>query len=172
VLVEHPVNNSFKLTGEKPLETAADVYRFQLKVPSGATKTLVVNEEREDLVSYSISTQSDEQIKWLSSQKTASRKLQAGLKQALELRWALHRTQREIAEMQRQLNVIVQDQARIRANLKETPSTAKAHKRYLDKLDEQETQIEKYQADIKKANKTEHDQKKAFDDFLANFSSD
>jgi hypothetical protein len=172
VLIEHPVNNVFKLVGEKPLETAADVYRFQVKVPSGASKTLVVNEEREDLVSYAISTQSDEQIKWLSSQKTASKKLQAGLKQALTLRWALHRTQREISEMQRQLAVIVQDQTRIRANLKETPSTAKAHKRYLEKLDEQETQIEKYQADIKKAQKTEHDQQKQFEDFLANFSSD
>src|SRR5262249_7839924 len=60
VLVEHPVNHAFRLVGEKPLETAADVYRFQLKVPSGATKTLSVAEEREDLVSYSISTQSDE----------------------------------------------------------------------------------------------------------------
>ena len=97
---------------------------------------------------------------------------QAGLKQALELRWALHRTQREIAEMQRQLNTIVQDQARIRANLKETPSTAKAHKRYLDKLDEQESQIEKYQADIKSKQATEHSQKKEFDDFLASFSSE
>jgi hypothetical protein len=66
--------------------------------------------------------------------------------------------------------VIVQDQTRIRANLKETPSTSKAHKRYLEKLDEQETQIEKYQGDIKKLNQSEHDQKKAFDDFLVRFS--
>jgi hypothetical protein len=170
VLVEHPVNTAFRLTGEKPQETAADVYRFQLEVPSGATKTLVVTEEREDQHSYAVSNQPDEQIKWLLTQPTASKKLQAGLKEALALRWALHKTQRESAELQRQLAVIVQDQGRIRANLKETPSTSRAHKRYLEKLDEQETQIEKYQADIKKLNQAEHDHKKAFDDFLARFS--
>jgi hypothetical protein len=170
VLVEHPVNNAFRLTGEKPLETAADVYRFKMEVPAGATKTLVVSEEREDRHNYAVSNQSDEQIKWLISQPTASKKLQAGLREALALRLALHKTQREIGELQRQLNVIVQDQTRIRANLKETPSTSKAHKRYLEKLDEQESQIEKYQGDIKKLNQSEHDQKKAFDDFLVRFS--
>jgi hypothetical protein len=117
-----------------------------------------------------VSNQSDEQIRWLISQPTASKKLQAGLREALALRLALSKTQREIGELQRQLNVIVQDQTRIRANLKETPSTSKAHKRYLEKLDEQESQIERYQADIKKLNQSEHEQKKAFDDFLARFS--
>ena len=67
---------------------------------------------------------------------------------------------------------ITQDQTRIRANLKEMPSTSKVHKIYLDKLDEQETQIETYQADIKKLQGVEHTQKKEFDDFLANFSAE
>ena len=40
--------------------------------------------------------------------------------------------------------------ARVRANLKDTPSDNDLHMRFLKKLDEQETQIEKYQADIKK----------------------
>ena len=48
LLIEHPVNHSFKLTGEKPQETAADVYRFRLKVPAGDSKSLTVTEERED----------------------------------------------------------------------------------------------------------------------------
>src|SRR5262249_40705726 len=91
---------------------------------------------------------------------------------ALDLRLALHKTQREIAEQQRQLNTIVQDQVRLRANLKEMPSTAKAYKRYLEKFDQQETQIEKYQADIKKLQATEHEHKKAFDDFLASFTAE
>src|SRR5207302_8201980 len=86
VLIEHPVNHAFRLVGEKPLETAADVYRFQLKVPSGATKTLTVNEEREIQVAYSISTQSDEQIKHFLSLPAASEKVKAGLRQAMQLR--------------------------------------------------------------------------------------
>ena len=90
----------------------------------------------------------------------------------MKLRWAVAKTQREIQEMERQLKVIVDDQVRLRANLKEMPATAAAYKRYLTKFDEQETQIEKYQADIKKLQGTEHAQKKELEDFLANFSAD
>ena len=78
----------------------------------------------------------------------------------------MNKTQREIAEQQLQLKTITDDQMRLRANLKEMPPTAAAYKRYLDKFDQQETQIEKYQADIKKMQETEHQQQKEFEDFL------
>jgi hypothetical protein len=172
VLIEHPVNNAFTLVGDKPKETASDFYRFEVKVPAGATKTQVVTEERDDQSSVAISNSGDEQIRWFISQKVASKKVQDGLKQAMALRWAVAKTTSEINELQRQLNTITQDQARLRANLKEMPSTAKAYKRYLEKFDTQESQIEKYQADIKKLQTTQHNQQKEFDDFLANFSAE
>ena len=90
----------------------------------------------------------------------------------MTLRWAMNKTQREIAEQQRQLKMITDDQIRLRANLKEMPATAAAYKRYLEKFDQQETQIEKYQADIKKMQETEHQQKKDFEDYLANFTAE
>jgi hypothetical protein len=172
VLIEHPVNNAFTLVGDKPKETASDFYRFEVKVPAGATKTQVVTEERDDQSSVAITNSGDEQIRWFISQKVASKKVQSGLKQAMALRWAVAKTTSEINELQRQLNTITQDQARLRANLKEMPSTAKAYKRYLEKFDTQESQIEKYQADIKKLRTTQHNQQKEFDDFLANFSAE
>ena len=52
------------------------------------------------------------------------------------------------------------------------PPTAAAYKRYLDKFDAQETQIEKYQADIKTMQETAHQQQKEFEDFLNNFSAE
>src|SRR5262249_18727878 len=172
LLIEHPVNHAFRLEGDKPKETASDVYRFELKVPSGATKTQVVTEERDDQSSVSITNSGDEQIRWFMSQKVTSRKVKEGLRQAMALRWAVAKTTREINELQRQLNTITEDQKRLRANLKEMPATAKAYKRYLEKFDLQETQIEKYQADIKKLQSTQHNQQKEFDDFLANFSAE
>ena len=75
-------------------------------------------------------------------------------------------------ELERQLKVITDDQARLRANLREMPPTAAAYKRYLEKFDAQETQIEQYQADIKKLQGTEHNQQKEFEDYLANFSAE
>ena len=52
------------------------------------------------------------------------------------------------------------------------PATAAAYKRYLEKFDQQETQIEDYQKQIKALQGTEHKQRKEFEDFLANFSAD
>src|SRR5213075_2047043 len=128
------------------------------------SKSLTVTEERDLGTTVSISSQSDEQIRLLVQEPAASEKLKAGLKQAQSLRWELEKTRREVAEQQRQLNAIVTDQGRLRANLKDMPSTAKAYKRYLEKFDEQETHIETYQADIKKLQSQEHSQQKALDD--------
>ena len=173
VLIEHPVRKEFTLVSDdKPVETADDVYRFQLKVAPGKTETKTIAEERDVVSTVQLTNSGDDQIRWFMSQTVTSDKVKAGLKQAMELRWALNKTQREIAEQQNQLNVIVQDQGRLRANLREMPATAAAYKRYLEKFDKQEVEIEKYQADIKKLQATEHQQKKEFEDFLNNFSSD
>ena len=114
----------------------------------------------------------DDQIRFFLNQTASSQKVKDGLKQALELKWELEKTRREIGELERQLKTITDDQARLRANLKEMPSTAAAYKRYLEKFDQQETQIEEYQASIKKLQAVEHEQKKKVDDFLANFSAE
>jgi hypothetical protein len=174
VLVEHPVRNDFHLTDDttKPAETASDVYRFEVKVPAGKTATQTVTEERVINQQVQLTNSNDDQIRFFLNQTIASKKVKDGLAEAINLRGAVNKTQREIGELQLQLKTITEDQARLRANLKEMPPTAAAYKRYLDKFDQQETQIEKYQADIKKMQETEHQQKKEFDDYLANFSAE
>ena len=156
-------------------ETASDFYRFEVKVPAGKTKTLTVTEETRgpQRLRVAISTRRRPDPLASSASRSPATKVKDGLKQAHGA--AVGDGRRRSArsrELQRQLKVITEDQARLRANLKEMPTTAQAYKRYLKKFDEQETQIEKYQADIKKLQADEHDQKKAFDDFLANFSAE
>ena len=68
--------------------------------------------------------------------------------------------------------MITEDQARLRANLREMPPTAAAYKRYLGKFDQQETQIEKLQADVKQLQATGHRQQKEMEDFLANLTAE
>jgi hypothetical protein len=174
VLVEHAVRNDFHLTDDtgKPAETASDVYRFEVKVPAGKTATQVVTEERVIGSQIQLTNSNDDQMRIFINSTASSPKVKEGLKQGIALRWALNKTQREIADQQLQLKTITEDQVRLRANLKEMPPTAAAYKRYLDKFDQQETQIEKYQADIKKMQETEHQQQKEFEDFLNNFSAE
>ena len=174
VLIEHPVRNDFHLTDDttKPAETASDVYRFEVKVPAGKTATQVVTEERVIGEQIQLTNSNDDQMRFFLNATVASPKVKDGLKQALELRFALGKTQRDRADLERQLKDVTDDQVRLRANLKEMPPTAAAYKRYLDKFDAQETQIEKFQADIKKLQDVEHQQRKEFEDFLNNFSAE
>jgi hypothetical protein len=174
VLIEHPVRNDFKLVEEKvkPSETASDVYRFEIKVPGGKTETHVVTEERVLNEEIQLTNFNDDQIRIFLKNPVTSEKVKAGLKNVLALREAVASTQRDIGEQQRQLKTITDDQVRLRANLKEMPPTAAAYKRYLEKFDAQETQIESLQADIKKQQGVEFKQRKELEDNLANFSAE
>ncbi|HEY7308603.1 MAG TPA: DUF4139 domain-containing protein, partial [Gemmataceae bacterium] len=173
LLIEHPVRNDFKLVSDtKPVETASDVYRFQLKVPAGKTETQAVTEERVINATVQLTNVDDNNIRHFIGQTITSDKVKKGLQQAMELRWATAKTQREIAELTRQLETIRQDQPRLRSNLKELPQTSEAFQRIVKKFNEQETQIEKYLADIKKLQGVEHTQRKEFEDFLAGFSAE
>jgi hypothetical protein len=46
--------------------------------------------------------------------------------------------QREVGELQRQLQAVAEGQGRLRANLPEGPQPSPLHKRYQDKLNHQE----------------------------------
>jgi hypothetical protein len=173
VLIEHAVRNEFKLVDtDKPWETASDFYRFQVKVPAGKTDKQTVTEEHTFTQTIQLTNLDDNNIRIFLNNPVTSAKVKEGLENAMKLRWNVSKTERDIQELQRQLNTITTDQGRLRENLKTMPATAAAYKRYLEKFDQQETEIEKYQADIKKLQTTEHAQKKEFDDFLANFNAD
>ena len=139
---------------------------------AGKTEKQVVTEERIINSNVTLTNLDDNNIRIFINSPVTSQKVKDGLDSAMKLRWAMAKTQRDIQELQQQLNIITNDQVRLRANLKETPATAAAYKRYLTKFDEQETQIEKYQADIKKLQGTENAQRKEFEDFLANFTAE
>ena len=111
-------------------------------------------------------------MRWFISQPVVGANVKKGLEQAIALRGAWSKTTREIQELERQLRAITEDQARLRANLREMPQTAAAYKRYLDKFDKQETEIERLQADVKKLQGVEHNQRKEFEDFLNNLSAE
>jgi hypothetical protein len=134
VLIEHAIRQPFKLvdTG-KPAETARDVYCFELKVPAGETAKQTVTEER-DLTSRALLTNSpDEQVHLFLQSPVVSAKVKEGLRKAQGLRREWARAQREVGGQQRQLQAVAEDQARLRANLREVPQSSPLHRRYLDK---------------------------------------
>jgi septal ring factor EnvC (AmiA/AmiB activator) len=94
-------------------------------------------------------------------------KVKEALQKAMALKTKVSTTQQELAQVNKELKVITDDQTRLRANLKETPPTAPVYKRYLEKLEKQETEIDKLQASQKTLQDAELAQKKEFETYLA-----
>jgi hypothetical protein len=79
-------------------------------------------------------------------------------------------TQAELAQRRQQLKEVVEDQARMRANVRNLPEKAPVYKRYLEKFDKQEAEIEHLQKQIKDREAAELRQRNAYDTYLANLT--
>jgi hypothetical protein len=168
VVIEHPFRPEFKLVGAtKPLETTRDAYRFEVAAPVNKTVKFDVAEERDIESQVQLTNSDDDGIRFFINNPVSSQKVKDALQKALELKGAVNNVTRDLEELNRQLKDITDDQVRLRANLKEMPPTAAAYKRYLDKFDQQETQIEKLQESIKKMQSDEAAKRAAYEEYLS-----
>jgi hypothetical protein len=168
LIVEHPYHPDFKLVSkDEPNERARDVYRFEVKLPADKSASLEVAEERYVEGIIHLTNSDDQEMRFFINQTVSSDKVKAALQKAIDLRSTWAKTQQDLAQVQTQLKDIVDDQARLRANMKELPQTSPIYKKYLDKFEKQEGQIEEMQATIKGLQDTEHKQRQGFENYLA-----
>ena len=171
LLIEHPFRADYKLVDtEKPAEQARDVYRFEVKVAAGKTASLPVTEERDLINRIALTDSPDDTVRIFLASNVSSEKVQAALKHALELKGKLEATRGERNRQKADLDAIVQEQGRLRANLERVPQNSDLYKRYLEKLGNQETDIEKLQAQIKKLDETEKQQLNDYRGYLSSLS--
>jgi len=100
----------------------------------------------------------------------SSPEVKKALEGAISLKGKMVGVQQELGQVNQSLKVITDDQTRLRANLREMPSTAAAYKRYLEKFDKQETEIEKLQEQQKKLQAAEHGARQEFEAYLNNLN--
>jgi hypothetical protein len=168
LLIEQPIRQDWKLVApEKPAERSRDAYRFQLNVVAGKTARQDVVEEQICLEELSIARADDNAVRALLASTASSPRVKEALRKVLELRTQLAEAQRATARQEQMLKAITDDQQRLRANLREMPQTAAAYKRYLEKFDKQETEIENLQTRIKELRETEKQRQEACEEYLA-----
>src|SRR5204862_4307842 len=97
-------------------------------------------------------------------------RVKEALERALTLKAELSETQHQIGHEEQALQVIEQDQARMRANMERVPPTSEAYKRYLKKFDDQETELDKRRAKIVELQQSAEQQRKTYETFLANLT--
>jgi hypothetical protein len=173
VIIEHPYRADLTLTApEKFSERARDVYRFEVPVKAHAEGKLVVAEERDLINNVALSNADDNTFKFFLNTQLSSPAVKKAIETASSLKSKLQEARRELAHVERQLKDVRDDQNRLREDLKVVPQTSAAYKRYVEKFDKQETEIEQYQARVKTLQNAEHLQGEEFNRFLANLNVD
>jgi hypothetical protein len=173
--IEHPYRADFQIVStDKPVERTSDFYRFEMKLPAEAKKSIAMTviEERDVNQAIAINNTDDNTIRFFTNNALSSPGVKKALQDASAHKAELAKIQQDLANVNQQLNDINADQTRLRANLREMPQTAAAYKRYLEKFDKQETEIEDLRKQQKDLQTKELKKKQEFDAFLLNLNID
>jgi hypothetical protein len=171
LLVEHPKRPGWNLIQPaKPLETTDALYRFEELLPGGATAKMTVKEELVSSQGIAILPMDVGQVEAYLRTGEIPKPVKDALQAAAKLKYAVVDTERQMQERQQKINEISQEQARIRENMKTVAQSSDYYQRLLKKLDEQESQIEKLQAELKDLQKKRDQQRKELEDSLVNLN--
>jgi hypothetical protein len=173
VLVEHPIDVNWQLAGEeKPAERTREYYRFEWKVAAGKGLMREVVQERTDCQNYSAVTLTNDWPTWLARHAAASAKLREAVEKLIDYKRKVDAAQRETTRLRTQYGEVSQEQTRVRTSLDKVPPNTALHKRYLEKLDKLETDIETLQTKMKEAQEKEKKQQAEYTSYLEGLTVD
>jgi hypothetical protein len=154
VVIEHParVGWNFVSKATQPEERAPGTNRFRLEVAPKATATLPVEEVHPLLTTYQISNLTDEQILYFSKRGSVTTEMADALKKISAQKAVVAKLEQEMEDRQKDIDRIVDDQGRLRENMKALRGSAEEKallQRYTKQLDDQETQLANLRKTIK-----------------------
>jgi hypothetical protein len=147
LVIEHPARPEWQLAkaAKEPDEKAPGVYRFRVEVPVKATVSLPVEEIRTLSTAYQLSTLNEDQISLFIKQGTITPEMAQAFAKITAQKAAVAKLEEEMENRQKDIDRIVEDQARLRENMKALRGNAEEKallQRYTRELDEQETQLD------------------------------
>jgi hypothetical protein len=147
LVIEHPARVGTVLAkGTKvPDEFAPGVYRFKVEVAAKATASLPVEEVRVLSSAYQIADLDNDQIGVFVQNGTLTPDMAQALKKISAQKAVVSKLEAEMENRQKDIDRIVEDQARLRENMKALKGSAEEKallQRYTRQLDQQETQLE------------------------------
>ncbi|HKS07699.1 MAG TPA: carboxypeptidase regulatory-like domain-containing protein [Gemmatimonadaceae bacterium] len=167
LVIEHPIRAGWKLVDTlKPLETTATLYRFQRAAAAKKVTTFAVKEESVQYDALAMLNADVAQL--LVYQRTGEipAAVRDAIAKAVQLKQAVTDTERQLADRTRQIADITAEQNRMRENMRTTGSTTQYYQRLLSKLNEQESTIERLQAERDALTKQRDTHRQALDAYL------
>jgi flagellar biosynthesis chaperone FliJ len=144
LVIEHPVRPEYKLVNQKPAETTASAYRFEVRLAPAATEKFPVIEERVYESSIALANLTPDVLISYVQNKALSEAARKQLERIVELKKQLADTGQALRRTEEQINESSRDQDRIRQNMRslnEVSGQQAQVQNYARQLAAQETQL-------------------------------
>lgn len=161
VVIEHPRQSGWDLSSDALQSTTPTHYRLQAKLEAGGTADVVATVERTDFQSVSlVDSDADTLLYWVGQIDDPA--TAAVLSELAESRQAIARAETALADLEREIELAVDGQARIRDNLDAVPADSALAKRYLDMLESEENRLADLDAQRQQAEQALTELRQAF----------
>lgn len=144
LIVEHPVRPEYTLLNQKPVETTAGAYRFEVKLAANATAHFPITEERVYDSTVSVSSLTPDVLLTYVQNKALPDPVRKQLQQILDQKRQIASTDSQIQQLQTEISEVVKDQDRIRQNLtslNHVSGQQEQVQKYSNQLASQESQL-------------------------------
>jgi hypothetical protein len=169
LLIEQPYRADWKLVEPKePAERTRDLYRFGVAVDPGKTATLRIKEMLPLQESILLMESGIDQIVYYQQAKEVSQKVKEALQRVVQLRSKLDDTHAQRTRLDQRTAEITAEQARIRENMQRLQQNSDLYTRYVKKLDQQETELEKLRKEIESLKNTEEEHRRELQNYVMN----
>jgi hypothetical protein len=133
LVIQHPVRQGFKVLNQKPTETTANAYRFEVKLAAGATEKFPVVEERELENSILITNLNSKDLIDFAQNKALSAAARTQLEQIAKIKQSIADNDAALRRTAAEIENLFRDQERVRQNISN-----------LNQVSGQQEQVQKY----------------------------
>lgn len=168
VIVEQPYGDDWKLIEpDKPYERTSSISRFKVEVPALETRELLVKLERTLEERIALLDRNVDYLQVLLRNRELSPALRNALQRLVQMRTELGSLERQRLQAERDMNEYVQDQARVRENLRTLRQGSDTYDRQMRKFDELETSIENQRERVENAREQFEEKQSTLERFVA-----
>jgi hypothetical protein len=153
VLIEQARQPDWRLVSprEDAVELTEDAYRIPVELAAGSEATTEVVLERPVLEQIQVASLALDRVLAYASDRELSAPIRDAFAEIAKLKREVARHDHQIAELEQGRERLVSDQGRIRDNLARVPRDSDLYRRYMNKLDTQETELERLRGALSQA---------------------
>jgi len=167
VVIEQSCGIEWELVEPRqPFEKAGGLLRFKVAVPAGQTASQKVRVERVAEQSVALASTGLDAIQVYQRSRVISPATKEALERIVAMRTELDRVSRELAQVDKEATEAIQEQGRLRENLKVIERNTDTYQRQVKKFDELETRIEKLRGQVSEMHRDQEQKRSAMENYL------